>query len=173
MTFPAESLEPLRYTVENGNGSRRHGDGERDGDGSGDEIGTGNEPMEVEDLEDKQSSLKRPLTPPITVDDQPPAKRSPTNENVEEQVKGQSETTDGTGCENNICDSVVETGEGVETCESNGEIGEENSQENEGVAGEADPVEPLSEPAVDLSQAGEVLPKNLPKVYDLFATCVS
>ena len=118
MTFPTESLEPLRYTVENGNGSKATV--ERDGQ------------MEVEDLEGDEPSLKRVHTPPD--DDGPPAKRSLTEEEDEEEVKGDSEAVDGEGDVESCDDQVTEA---------------------------------------DVCDMDELLPKSMPKVYDLFATCVS
>ena len=135
VTFPTQDLEPLRYTVENGNGNSKNPNG----------------PMQVEDIEVKQPSLKRQLTPPTDTDNQPPAKRSV----VEGEVKG--ETTPGEAVDG---EGELETGEADLVT---GEAGEGNV-----VTCEAEP--PAS---IDMSEIGELLPKNMPKIYDLFATCVS
>ena len=134
VTFPTQDLEPLRYTVENGNGNSQNQNGA----------------MQVEDIELRQPSLKRQLTPPTEMDSQPPAKRSV----LEGEVKGEI-TTDEDGVD----------GDASEACED-GDTVREADEDGEG--GEAE--QPTS---VDMTETGELLPNNIPKIYDLFATCVS
>ena len=118
--------------MENGNGNSRNQ----------------NEPMQVEDIELKESSLKRQLTPPTDMDNQPPAKRSVPEGEVEGEVT--------------MIDEASDAGE------EEGVDGEAGEAHEDGEAGEAE--QPAS---VESMETGELLPNNMPKIYDLFATCVS
>ena len=138
VSFPTLNLEPLRHTVENENGSNKVNK-------------NGNGTIEIEDLEENESShqsLKRPLTAPSNSDGEPPAKRSASDEEIRGEAKS-SELTDGEG------DDAMVDGE---ACED--DAAKPHSEE----------VGPVS---TDLSEIDEILPKTLPRVYDLFATCVS
>lgn len=104
--------------------------------------------MQVEDIELNQPSLKRQLTPPTDMDNQPPAKRSVPEGEVEGEVTMIDEASD-PGEEEGADGEADEDGEACE-------------------AGEAE--QPAS---VEVTETGELLPNNIPKVYDLFATCVS
>ena len=161
VTFPTENLEPLRYTVENGNGSLGR-------DGRTDKTMREPQLMQVEDLEEKQLSLKRPLTPTISVNSQPPAKRFGSGEEVEGQVKGQSDNVE--AMDGSVGEAVEQTGEDG----ANGDVSEVVVPAVDGRHGsECEQAEPSSEPAVDLCESTDLLPSNMPKIYDLFATCVS
>lgn len=156
VTFPTHDLEPLRYTVENGNGNNRNQNG----------------PMQVEDTDKKQSSLKRQLTPPTDTDNQPPAKRSLQDGDVEGEITmieeasdaGEEEPVDGEPGDN--CAARRE-GEPDDRDEAGGD-GEGGEAGDDGEASKAE--QPAS---VQTSQTDELLPSNMPKIYDLFATCVS
>ena len=138
VTFPTVNLEPLRYTVENGNGTKA--------------AKTVNGAMEVQDMEDvQQSSLKRPLTPPTSGDGEPPLKRSLSDQEVEDEVKGQTTYID-----------EVDAGDGRE----DGGAGDVESEVS-------DAEEPSSLAAGTHISDDDLLPKDMPKAYDLFATCVS
>lgn len=172
VTFPTHDLEPLRYTVENGNGNNRNQNG----------------PMQVEDTDRKQPSLKRQLTPPTDTDNQPPAKRSLQDGEVEGEITmieeasdaGEEEPVDGEPGDNCAArgegepddsarnrDEAGDDGDGGEA----GDDGEGGEAGDDGEGGEASKAE---QPAsVQASQTDELLPSNMPKIYDLFATCVS
>ena len=121
--------------MENGNGNSRNQ----------------NEPMQVEDIELKESPLKRQLTPPIDMDSQPPAKRSVPEGEVEGEVTMIDEASEEEGVDGEA-----------------GEVGEDGETGEDGEAGEAE--QPAS---MEVTETGELLPNNMPKIYDLFATCVS
>ena len=169
VTFPTENLEPLRYTVENGNGGQGR-------NARTDKTRTGHQPMHIEDRENKQPSLKRSLTPPINVTNGPPTKRFGTDKELEGQIGGQSddiETMDISAAENFEC-----TDKAGEDDPSGGVGGVDNDVIVPGIdtgSGgiECEQAEPPSGPAVDLSESNDLLPSNMPKIYDLFATCVS
>lgn len=129
--------------------------------------------MQVEDIELKQPSLKRQLTPPTEIDSQPPAKRSV----LEGEVKGEITTgEDGDVSEAHEDGDTVHKDhdivhEGSEAGEDR-ETGENGDTVPEG--GEAGKDDAAEQPALtDLTDTGEILPNNMPKIYDLFATCVS
>ena len=152
VTFPTVSLEPLRYTVENGNGTKAS----RTRTGT---SRTETRVMEVEDVEVQQQSLKRPLTPPTTNQCEPPSKRLLTEEEVEDQIEQKTYIDEVDGDEGD-------------------EAGEDGEAGGDGKAGESDEAgdggdSPQGGAAVDSSDGDEILLNNLPKVYDLFATCVS
>lgn len=146
--------------------------------------------MQVEDLEEKQPSLKRPLTPLINVTSEPPTKRFGSDKVVEGQVEGQSddiETMDDTaaGQSDDIETMDSTAAENVECADKAGEdnpnsgLGEVDKNVimtgvDSGSGGiECEQAEHPPEPAVDLSESNDLLLSNIPKIYDLFATCVS
>ena len=141
--------------MENGNDSQGR-------NGRTDETRRSSEPIQVEDLEEKQSSLKRPLTPPINVNSAPPTKRFGSNEEVEGKVKGLSDDIVA------MDTSVVETIECTDKDDLRG-VGEVN--QNVTVPGMDNGSG--CEPAIHLRESTDLLPCNIPKIYDLFATCVS
>lgn len=111
--------------------------------------------MQVEDIELKEASLKRQLTPPTDMESQqPPAKRSaPEGEGEGGEVTMIEEASDG----------------GEEPVD--GDDGKAGEDEEDGEAKEDGDTEQLT--SVEVTETGELLPNNLPKIYDLFATCVS
>jgi hypothetical protein len=135
--------------------------------------------MQVEDIELKEPSLKRQLTPPTDVDSQPPAKRSVPEEEGEEEVtmieeasdNGEEEAVNGEAGDNKS--GTGEAGDGA-----TGEAGDDNDgaagEAGNGATGEDGEAGEAEQPAsVEMTETGELLPNNLPKIYDLFATCVS
>ena len=121
--------------------------------------------MQVEDIELKEASLKRQLTPPTDMESQqPPAKRSaPEGEGeggevtmIEEASNGGEEPVDG---------------EDNSAAGDDGEAGEDEEAGEDGEAKEDGDTEQLT--SVEVTETGKLLPNNLPKIYDLFATCVS
>ena len=128
-----------------------------------------NGPMQVEDIELKEPSLKRQLTPPTDMESQqPPAKRSvPEGEGEGGEVTMIEEASDGSQ-------------EPVEVNGAAGEDGEDGDAREPGEDGDAreagedgDTREDGQPTSVEVTETDELLPNNLPKIYDLFATCVS
>ena len=117
--------------------------------------------MQVEDIELKESPLKRQLTPPTDMDSQPPAKRSVPEGEVEGEVTMIDEASEEEGVDG-------EAGEPHGDDSPASEAGEDGETGEDGEAGEAE--QPAS---MEVTETGELLPNNMPKIYDLFATCVS
>ena len=131
--------------------------------------------MQVEDIELKEPSLKRQLTPPTDMESQqPPAKRCvPEGEGEGGEVTMIEEASDGGQATMEVNGEAGEDGDAREA----GEDGDAREAGEDGDAREAgedgDTREDGQPTSVEVTETDELLPNNLPKIYDLFATCVS